>query len=105
MEVNINASIAAVVNFDNIGFNESTPIIFTLLDEDAVWEGTHLLKVFNSAKKNISYDVAANLIQIAGPVMTIDLKPLEQELSTGILFYEIWNGTRVIFRGTLKINR
>jgi len=99
--INIDPSIARVVNINPVGYNEHVEIKFTANEN---WTGNFEYTVYNSEAKNSNVKPTGALT-IAGDLMTLIIEPSTQGLYVNSHYYEIVSvGTkRVVFKGILKI--
>lgn len=100
--VNVDPSIASIVDIENIGVNEIVPIYFTAEND---WVGKFSFTVFNSEAKND--DKVVDAIVIVAKVMTLTISPVEQIIVAGKYYYEIFSEDldRIVFKGSLKIEK
>jgi hypothetical protein len=101
-KVTINPSIAVELNIDAIGQKEIVPIYFTA-EQD--WVGTYKFELWNSDKKNTEISIPTTPIEIDAKVMTLTIKPENQEIPVGNHYFEITKieDKRVVFKGNLHI--
>ena len=102
-EFTLNASIATIVNFSNIGLEEIVPITFTA---DEPWPQDSLnVEVWNSAKKNQSLHQSV-ITKSDDRVMEWVLTPKGFMTIADTVYYEISgieDGARILFKGQLEI--
>jgi hypothetical protein len=102
-KVEINPSIAAIVNINSVGYSELAYVYFKAATP---WVGTFEYKVWNSFQKNIAITVA-NAIMVVGDLMTLKIDASNQSLPADKYYYEISSvdTKRIIFKGELIITK
>jgi len=99
--INIDPSIARVVNINPVGYGEHVEIKFTANEN---WTGDFEYTVYNSEAKNSNVKPAGAL-PIVEKVMTLIIEPSTQGLYVNSHYYEIVSVStkRVLIKGLLKI--
>lgn len=102
-KVEINPSIAAIVNINSVGYSELAYVYFKAATP---WIGTFEYKVWNSFQKNTAITVA-NAITVVGDLMTLEIDASNQNLPADKYYYEISSidTKRIIFKGELIITK
>lgn len=102
-KVEINPSIAAIVNINSVGYTELAYIYFKAATP---WLGTFEYKVWNSHQKNSSITIA-NALEVSGDLITLKIDASNQNLPADKYYYEISSidFKRIVFKGELTITK
>jgi hypothetical protein len=102
-KVEINPSIAAIVNINSVAYSE---LAFVYFKATANWIGAFDYKVWNSYQKNTAI-VVANAITIVDDLLTLKIDASNQSLPADKYYYEIFSidAKRIIFKGELTITK
>ena len=102
-KVEINPSIAAVVNINSVGQSEQAFVYFKAA---VAWVGLFEYKVWNSYQKNTPITIA-NAIEVIGDLITLKIDATSQNLPAEKYYYEISSiaTKRIIFKGELTITK
>lgn len=98
----IDPSIAVVLDIKPLGKSERRPIIFTA---DEPWPGDYELKVWNSDKKNTSFEIPAADLEVDGNVITWWIDATAQSLVPRTYYAEIFSSEfkSIIYKANFEI--
>ena len=102
-KVEINPSIAVMVNINSVGHGELAYVYFKAATP---WLGAFEYKVWNSFQKNTVLTVT-NAITVVGDLMTLKIDASNQSLPADKYYYEILSVAtqRILFKGELTITK